>query len=131
MKQIIILAPNRPGVVADLSEALGEAGVNIEQLDAEGAVENGTILLMVDHYDKALRALQEAGFRAVTEDALVLKLHDEPGALAKVARRLGDAQINIRSLRIAHHLGDSVLVTLVTDREGEARELLHDCLVSL
>jgi len=131
MKQIVIPVPNRPGVVADVSEALGAAGVNIEEMDAEGAVDNGVIILMVDHYDLALRALQEAGFQAITEDALVLKLHNEPGSLAKVARRLEAAAINIRSLRIAKHLGEFTLVTLVADRQEEARALLQDCLVSL
>lgn len=131
MKQIVIPVPNHPGVVAAVSEALGAAGVNIEEMDAEGAVDNGVIILIVDHYDAALRALQEAGFRAITEDALVLKLRNEPGSLAKVARRLETAAINIRSLRIAKHLGRNTLVTLVTDRQDEARELLRDCLVSL
>ena len=131
MKQIIIPVPDRPGVVADVSEALAAAGVNIEDMDAEGAADKGVIILSVDHYDVALRALQEAGFGAITEDALVLQLFNEPGALAKVARRLGEASINIRSLRIAKHLGSETLVTLVTDREEEARELLRDCLVSL
>ena len=131
MKQIVIPVPNRPGVVADVSEALGLAGVNIEEMDAEGAVNNGVIILVVDQYDIALRALQEAGFQAITEDALVLKLHNEPGSLAKIARRLEVASINIRSLRIAKHLGGYTLVTLVTDRQDEARALLQDCLVSL
>lgn len=130
MKQIVIPVPNRPGVVADVSEALGSAGVNIEEMDAEGAVDNGVIILMVDHYDVALRALQEAGFQAISEDALVLKLLNEPGSLAKIARRLEAASINIRSLRIAKHLGEYTLVTLVADRQEEARELLRDCLVS-
>jgi len=132
MKQIIIPVPDRPGVVAEVSEALGAAGVNIEDLDAEGADENGVILLTVDRYDDALRALHEAGYRAITEDALVLRIRNEPGALAKVARRLGEASINIRSLRIAKHLGGGeTLVTLVAERPEEARELLRDCLVAL
>jgi hypothetical protein len=48
-----------------------------------------------------------------------------------VARRLGEASINLRSLRIAKHLGEETLVTLVAERPEEARELLRDCLVAL
>ncbi len=132
MKQIVIPVPDRPGVVAEVTEALAAAGVNIEDLDAEGASATGVIILNVDRYDEALRALRDAGFRAITEDALVLRLHNEPGALAKIARRLSDAEINIRSLRIARRVGGGdVLVTLVADRQEIARELLRDCLVSL
>jgi hypothetical protein len=131
MKQIIIPVPDWPGVVADVTGVLGAAGVNIEDLDAGGADENGVIILTVDRYDAAVRALHEAGYRAITEDALVLRIRNEPGALAKVARRLGEASINIRSLRIAKHLGGDTLVTLVAERPEEARELLRDCLVAL
>lgn len=131
MKQIVIPVPNRPGVVAEVSEALAAAGINIEEMDAEGAIDNGVIILVVDQYDAALRALQEAGFQAISEDALVLRLRNEPGSLALIARRLEVAAINIRSLRIARHLGPHTLVTVVTDRQAEAREILRDCLVSL
>jgi hypothetical protein len=93
--------------------------------------ENGVIILTVDRYDDAVRALHEAGYRAITEDALVLRIRNEPGSLAKIARRLAEASINIRSLRIAKHLGEETLVTLVAERPEEARELLRDCLVAL
>lgn len=131
MKQIVIPVPDRPGVVADVSESLATAGVNIEDMDAEGAADKGVIILTVDRYDAALRALQESGFRAITEDAIVLRLANESGALAKVARRLGEASINIRSLRIAKHHGSETLVTLVTNHQAEARDLLRDCVVTL
>lgn len=131
MKEIIIPTPNRPGVVADVSQALADAGVNINEMDAHATEESGVIIITVDRYDEALRALNAAGFDAITEDAIVLKLCNEPGALAKVARRLTDAGINIRSLRIAKHLGDNSLVTLVTDRQDAVRGLLGDIVVSL
>ena len=79
----------------------------------------------------AIRALSTAGFRAITEDAIVLKLRNEPGALAKVARRLKDADISIRSLRIAKHMGRNSLVTLVTDDQDAVRKLLGDIVISL
>lgn len=130
MKEIIILVRNRPGAVAEVSQTLADAGVNIEELDAEAAVENGVITLTVDKYDLALHVLNEAGFRAISEDAIVLRLKDEPGALARIASRLQEEQINIRSLRIAQRLGKDSLVTLVTDRQEEARLLLADLTVS-
>lgn len=131
MKEIIIPVQNRPGVVADVTEALAAAGVNIEEMDAEAAVDNGVIIITVDRYDDALRALNGAGFQAITEDAIVLKLRNEPGALALIARKMKDAEINIRSLRIAQRLGRDSLVTLVTDRQDAARVLLSDVTVSL
>ncbi len=131
MKEIIIPVPNRPGIVAEVSGALAAVGVNIEEMDAGAANESGVIIITVDRYDDALRALNAAGFSAISEDAIVLKLVNEPGALAKVARRLGDAGIGIRSLRIAKHLGKTSLVTLVTDDQEEVRRILGDIIISL
>ena len=129
MKQITIVVDDHPGVVADLSEALARRGINIESIDAQGASPHGVIHLTVDRYDDALVALRDAGFQAISEDALVIRLRDEPGALARVAARFRDAQLNIRSIRILRRDREFVLVTLVTSDNQQAREQLEDVLV--
>jgi hypothetical protein len=129
VKQITIVVDDHPGVVADLSEALASRGINIESIDAEGADPHGVIHLTVDRYDEALVALRDAGFQAVSEDALVIRLRDEPGALARVAARFRDARLNIRSMRILRRDREFVLVTLVTSDNQQAREQLQDVLV--
>ncbi len=129
MKQIIVPVPNSPGTLAAITESLAAAGVNIESIDAEAIEANGVIILRVDHYDDALRSLRDAGFRAVTEDALVLRLENRPGALAAIARRLTDSQIAIRSLQILERCGPTSLVTLVIDDPSAAKSLLADVLV--
>ncbi len=129
MKEIIVPVPNRPGVVADVCEVLAGAAINIEQIDAEAAVKNGVIVLEVDRYDEALTVLRNAGFKAMTEETILLRIPDQPGALARVARRLKDASINIRSLRIAERGAEESLVALVTEDQAQARELLADLCV--
>ncbi len=132
MKQIIIPVPDRPGVVADVTGVLGAAGVNIEDLDAGGADENGSSSSPWTDTTTAVRALHEAGYRAITEDALVLRIRNEPGALAKVAaaaRRSLDQHPQPPHRQTSR--GEETLVTLVAERPEEARELLRDCLVAL
>ena len=129
MKQITIVADDHPGVVADLSEALARRSINIESIDAGGAGPHGVIHLTVDRYDDALVALRDAGFQAISEDALVIRLRDEPGSLARVAARFRDAQLNIRSMRILRRDREFVLVSLVTSDNQQAREQLEDVLV--
>ncbi len=124
MREIIIPVENPPGTLADISETLALANVNIETIEAKVLGESGVIVLSVDRYDTALRALSDAGYRAVTEDALVLDLENRPGALAAVAKRLRDAEIGIRSLRIVEQSGPRSLVTLVADDPTAARRVL-------
>ena len=129
MNEIIIPVEHAQGALASVSETLARADINLEFIEARVVGESGIIVLRVDRYDAALRILRDAGYRAVTEDALVLNLENRPGALADVARRLADARIGIRSLRFVEHAGDRSLVALVADDPDAAREVLADELV--
>ena len=130
MKQIIVIAEDRPGLAADVSAALADAGVNIETLTAEamGSVMVG--ILTVDKYDEALRALAAADFQAFSEDVIVVQLEDRPGELARVMQRFKDANINLRSIRFIRRVGTKAFVALGTERTREAMELVKDVLVS-
>lgn len=124
MREIIIPVANPPGTLADVTQTLAAANVNIETIEATVLGENGVIVLRVDRYDDALRTLSDAGYRAVSEDALVLDLENRPGSLAAVAKRLRDANIGIRSLRIVDRSDRRSLVTLVADDPAAARRML-------
>ncbi len=130
MKEIIVLVENHSGILAGISGALARRKINIESIDGESASSSGIIRLRVDRYDDALVALRDAGYAAVSEDALVMQLADESGALARVAERFRDADLNIRSLRILHREAGQALVSLVTDDNEAARILIADLLVS-
>ena len=129
MKEIVIVTQNRAGLLADISEALAVREINIETFDAEEVQDLAVVELTVNRYDEALQCLRDAGFDAVTEDAMLIRLRDEPGALARVARRFKDADIDIRSIRIIRRQKGSALVALATKRTEEARALVKEYLV--
>jgi len=130
MKQItIITAAGRPGIVADIAERLGAAGINIQQINVSDDHAHGVVFLDAEPYDEALRVLAEAGYDAISEDVLVIQIKDEPGALAKVASRFREPQINIHSMRFLRRDGGWATVILSTNDNARARVLLADCLV--
>lgn len=130
MRQITIIAEDRPGVAADLASTLGAAGINIDTLDAEAVGSVMVAMLTVDRYDDALRTLTNAGFHAFSEEVLVVRLEDRPGALGRVMQRLKDAGINVRSLRFVRRSGEYAFVAIATDRRDAAQQLLRDVIVS-
>lgn len=130
MKRITVIVDNRPGAVADVTNALAMRGVNIESLDVDAAEEKGVINLTVDRYDEALQALRDASFQAISEDAIVIRLKDEPGAIARIAARFKEAGVNIRSMHILRREADLSLVSIVCERRAEAVELVKDEIVS-
>ena len=130
MKQITIISEDSLGVVTEICEALAAAGVNIESLDAETIGGSGVTKLTVDRYDDALRALAQTPFHAISEEAIVLQLEDKPGELARITRRLKDANISIRSVRIVRRATGTSIVAISTERAEEAMELLKDVMIS-
>lgn len=130
MKQIVVVSDNRVGVIADISRLLSDAGINIERLDTSGTESHGAVVITTDNYDEALSVLKEASFTAVTEDAFVIRLKDEPGSLAKVAERFKNADINIRSMHIVKRDGDYTIVALAAEKTDQARKLIEDVLIA-
>ncbi len=130
MKQITIVAESSPGLLAQVSEILAERGINIETLDAETVDDHGVVIFTVDRYDEALVALRDAGVPAVSEDAIIIRIADEPGALARISRRFHDAGIRLRSVRIIRRREGHGLVALSTERTERALDLVRDELIS-
>ncbi|OGV48368.1 MAG: hypothetical protein A2017_00485 [Lentisphaerae bacterium GWF2_44_16] len=126
MKSISIISDDRPGVIAEICELLAAKNVNIETIDAETHQNHGIIILTVDKYDEALNALRNSSFQAVSEDVILIRLEDRPGALAQIAKRFKDADINLKSLRIMKRDGSNSIVALSPDKLGKALELVHD-----
>ena len=121
MKRIRVTARDEPGAVAAITEALARERVNLVAINTERMGERGLVTLATedDDHDRALHCLMAAGYRAVTEEALLVRLRDEPGALAKVAARFRDAGVNIRSLHILDRHGDHATVAIdVADAEA-------------
>ena len=130
MKQITIVTESRRGLPADIAGLLAEEGINIETLDAEEVEGADVVTLTVDRYNRALAALRDGGYPAVTEDAMLVRIEDEPGALAKVAVRFKEADIPVRSIRIIRRRNGFGIVAISTERTEAAKELVRDSLIA-
>ncbi len=86
---------HRPGMLASLSETLGDAGVNIEALAGFGSDGEGKVHLIVDDEATARAVLRRANISFIEKDIITTLLPHKPGALASVTRELADAGVNI------------------------------------
>ncbi len=123
-RRIIVVVSHEPGGLALVTEALGLAEINIETIDGRLAGEYGVISLSTSDDDGALHALLKADLRAVTTDAVVFHLPDQPGALARVAELFGQHRLNVRTIHIVHRLAGHAIVAVSTDDDALARSLL-------
>ncbi len=121
MERIVIMARDEVGVLSNITRALAEANINLQSINTQVNGEHGTIIISTDDTDRALVALADAGYSAVTDDALLIRLKDEPGALAKVAQRFSEASINIRSVHILDRKDGIATIALSTSTEDRSR----------
>ena len=124
MDRLIVMAKNEVGVLADITAVLADAGVNILTINTEDTGETGLVIMTTEDNDAALRALTMSGFRTVIDDVLVIRLKDEPGALAKIAEKFKSAGVNIQSLHILDRHGDYATVALSADDRELAEKLV-------
>jgi hypothetical protein len=95
-KDFTVRLENRPGTLADMGEALGKAGVNIDGMCAFPCEGVGVIHILVEDADGARNALEDAGLEVSFErDVLLFEAEDRPGMLGVVARKIADAGVNI------------------------------------
>ncbi|HEY6671054.1 MAG TPA: hypothetical protein VIZ91_00990, partial [Solirubrobacterales bacterium] len=96
MKDLTVIMDDQPGKLADLGEATGRAGVNIEGLCAMVGDGKGFIHILVEDGRAARGALDAAGIGVADErEAIVVDLHNKPGAMGEIARDLAEAGVNI------------------------------------
>lgn len=131
MKQITIITKDYHGLTADLTSALAGNDINIETLDAKKIDDVGVITLVVDQYTRALHVLNDAGWSPIEEDTMLVRVIDEPGAIASLAERLRDADLHICSMRVVQHHGDWGAIAVSADPIEEARSLVKEDLLSI
>ncbi len=119
MTEFVVRLANRPGMLASLTERLAEAGVNIEALAAYGIDGEGVVRLIVDDATATRRCLSDAGIQAEEHQVLDAHLPHRPGELARLARRLADAGVNIDALYLLNSGPDGIeLAMAVNDPEA-------------
>jgi len=116
--------PDRPGELAKLATILGEARINIDAMSAESAGGRSYMSLVVSQPSQAREALMKSGYTCSTRTVLLVRLDDRPGALASLARKLGDAGVDIVSLIHLGTVGGHAQIALGVDNLEKARSLV-------
>jgi hypothetical protein len=89
----VVLPDDRPGMLAKAIGSVSAAGINID-----GYAEiHGVVHILTTELDATRKCLNNAGFREVQEQAVVIvPVTDEPGSAARIFQRIADAHINVR-----------------------------------
>lgn len=124
LTDILVSLQDRPGELARVGEALGNAGINIEGAMGFAHEGRGFAHILVEDAAGARRALEAEGLKVEGEtEPLIMDMGadvDRPGSLGEKARRAADAGINLRFMYVA--TGNRAVIGV--DDPGAARQAL-------
>ena len=111
-EQIVIEAPTKVGLLAEVTTALLGAGVNVTAIMGHDMGAGAEIVVVTDDNERALEALRRTGVTVRIEPVVVMTMPDEVGALNEAAQRIAEAGVNIGWM-YASVAADSSDVTVV------------------
>jgi hypothetical protein len=118
---LTVILEDRPGTLAEMGEALGNAGINIDGMCGFTIEGKGVIHLLVEDAAEARPVLETTGINVKSmKDVLLVEAEDRPGMLGEVARKLANAGVNIELL---YKATQTMLVIAVDDLE-KAKEAI-------
>ena len=102
MQDLTVNLENKPGTLAQLGQALGNAGINIEGVCAVSGPAGDVVHILVDSAQLASEALADAGITCGGErDVEVISVVDEPGEMGRHLRKVADAGVNVELVYLA------------------------------
>lgn len=120
-KDFTLIPDDKPGVLARLGQACGQADISIEGISAFTGQGKGVIHVLVPDAEHALAVLTDAGMDVrAARDVVVVEIEDRPGAMGEICGTLADAGINIEQA----YLATGGRMVMIVDKVQEARELL-------
>lgn len=96
VKQISAWVEDRPGMLGRVADALGEKKIDIRAFMAAVMDRRGFVRVVVDKPALARRIFSKHGWQTTEDDLVEVAIPDRPGALGRVADKLGAAGINVQ-----------------------------------
>lgn len=95
VEQISVFLENKSGRLADVTDILAKAGINIRALSLADTADFGILRLIVNDTEKAKQVLKENGFTVGKTEVIAIEVPDRPGGLAGILEALKGEEINV------------------------------------
>ena len=95
ISQLSIFAENKPGTLAEITHALGNAGVDIRAMSIADTSDFGIFRMIVSNTEKAKEALTDIGCIVSVTNVIAVLIPDSPGALNDILTLFADNGVNL------------------------------------
>lgn len=123
--QFVVQLKNTPGAMAVLAEELAARGVDLRAIGGGGLGNSGHVIMTTADDETTKQILDEGGYTYVEGESIIAEVDDKPGGMARVARALADAGVNIHGHLFLGRWGDRAMFAFVVDRPDLAKPILE------
>lgn len=123
--QFVVQLKNIPGAMAVLAEELAARGVDLRAIGGGGLGNSGHVIMTTADDETTKQILDEGGYTYVEGESIIAEVDDKPGGMARVARALADAGVNIHGHLFLGRWGDRAMFAFVVDRPDIAKPILE------
>lgn len=125
VEQISIFIENKSGRLADVTQVIGEAGVNIRALSLADTSDFGILRLIVDKTDLAKSVLKDHGFTVNKTEVVAVEVPDRPMGLNGILKILDGAKVNVEYMyAFVERCGENAVIIFRFDNTEEAIQVL-------
>ncbi len=124
-KQFVVQLKNEPGAMASLAEALAARGVDLRAIGGGSMGDSGHVIMTTADDETARAILEDGGYVYIDGESILAEVDDKPGGMARLARALADAGVNIEGHLFLGRWGDRAMFTFVVDKPDIARPILE------
>ena len=86
IQQLSIFVENKSGRLAEITETIGKANVDIRAISVADTSDFGILRLIVDKPKEAVEVLRAAGLTVSLTSVIAIGIDDQPGEFAKAMR---------------------------------------------
>ena len=97
-KQVTLQVPDEVGRLAEITECIKKARINIQALSAWAHGGMGYVTFLTEDHDKAVTAISPIVDQCEFSEVIWATISDEPGALHELARKLTDGGVSVKSV---------------------------------
>ena len=99
---LVIEVDNEPGALAQVAQAISDAGVNIAAATCVGPGAQAELHILVPHAEAARHALALSNLAVTRErEVVVVEVDDRPGILAELAGKVAANGVNLDLVYVA------------------------------
>jgi hypothetical protein len=126
IEQLSIFLENKAGRLAEVTDVLAKAAVNIHALSLADTSDFGILRLIVGDYETAKTALKAAGFTVGLTGVVAVAVPHVPGGLNAIVQMLGKQGVNVEYMYAFPRRGEDAVLIFRFNNPDAAMDVLKE-----